>query len=67
MAVPKIVTTFEYPPIPWRGFDWRAFLDGDEENNRCGWGATEQEAIKNFKELYAGYEEWHDWFYKESA
>ena len=39
----EIVTTFVYPPIPLRSFDWRATRD--EENGPCGWGETEQEAI----------------------
>jgi hypothetical protein len=44
----KIMTRYINPPIPWRGCDWRAYVDGDEEGY-CGYGATEEEAIKNLK------------------
>jgi len=40
----KILTRHEPPPIPVRSFDWRAWVDGDEERG-CGWGATEVEAL----------------------
>lgn len=46
----KIRTTYEYPPIPIRCFDWSA-IDDDTydgaEDSHCpiGRGATEQEAI----------------------
>lgn len=36
----NIRITFEYPPIPDRSHDWRAYYDGEEEENNCGWGAT---------------------------
>lgn len=45
----KIITKHVYPPIPFRGNDWLAYYDGDEEG-RCGWGATEEAAIENLKE-----------------
>ena len=44
-------TSFEYPPIPLRQFDWCAWHDGEEESNRCGWGRTEAEAIHDLAEL----------------
>ncbi len=40
----KIITEFVYPPIPYRGNDWIAFREGQEDGAR-GWGKTEQEAI----------------------
>jgi hypothetical protein len=46
----KIRTSFDYPPIPDRRFDWSA-VDDDTydgaEDSHCpiGHGATEQEAI----------------------
>ena len=42
---PKIITSHVYPPIPIRNFDWCAYVDGDEESERYGYGETEQEAI----------------------
>ena len=41
----KIVTSFVYPPIPVRNFDWCAYRDGTEETGRYGYGATEADAI----------------------
>jgi hypothetical protein len=46
----KIITRYEYPPIPWRSFDWVAFREGDEETGPFYWGATEQDAITELKE-----------------
>lgn len=43
----RIVTVHEYPPIPIRSFDWRAYRDGDEEAGNYGYGRTEQEAIED--------------------
>lgn len=48
----KIETSFVYPPIPIRQFDWSAIdadtYDGaDDSNCPIGYGATEQEAIDN--------------------
>ena len=42
----KIRTSFDYPPIPVRSFDWSAVDDDTyEPGNPIGHGATEQEAI----------------------
>jgi hypothetical protein len=43
----KIRTTFEYPPIPDRRFDWSAVDDDTYDGPGCpiGHGATEAEAI----------------------
>ena len=38
-------TSFEYPPIPVRGMDWQAYVDGYEPGDALGHGATEEEAI----------------------
>lgn len=46
----KIITKHDYPPIPFRGFDWCAYYDGEEEAGGYGWGATEEEAIADFIE-----------------
>ncbi len=46
----KIATKHVYPPIPHRGSDWCAFIEGsDEETRICGWGATEEDAIADLK------------------
>jgi len=41
----KIVTSFVYPPIPVRNFDWQAVVDGYEPGDAIGHGSTENEAI----------------------
>lgn len=46
----KIVTSHVYPPIPFRGCDWCAHYDGEEEAGGYGWGRTEAEAIQDFKD-----------------
>lgn len=56
----KIHTSFDYPPIPVRSFDWSAVTDDydcdyDDErgffsNCPIGHGATEQEAIEDLLE-----------------
>jgi hypothetical protein len=52
MSKPKIVTVFEYPPIPQRIFDWRAYREGDEERTwRHGWGRTEEEALADLQRI----------------
>lgn len=43
----KIITSFIFPPIPDRSFDWIAYRDGDEEFGKKGFGDTEREAIEN--------------------
>ena len=53
MTDPKIVTTHVYPPIPIRSFDWSAVLDGYEPGCPIGWGATEEAAIADLRELLA--------------
>ena len=47
---PKIVTSFVYPPIPWRQFDWCAWIDGDEESGPYGYGPTEDAAIADLRD-----------------
>lgn len=42
-----IHTTYVYPPIPDRSFDWSAAFDGYEPGDIVGHGATEQEAIED--------------------
>lgn len=47
----SIVTTYVNPPIPYRSMDYFAYIDGEEELGKYGYGATEQEAIANLLEL----------------
>lgn len=59
----KIVTSFVYPPIPIRKFDWCAHDEGydpgepDGETGQyhggspIGWGRTEAEAIAEYREI----------------
>jgi hypothetical protein len=42
----QIITKHEYPPIPDRRFDWRAWFDGEEEGGLQGWGTSEDAAIE---------------------
>lgn len=58
----KLVTQHVYPPIPDRRWDWCAWdedtYDGAEDSNCVvGWGATEEEARKDFMELWQDREE----------
>ena len=46
----KIVTSYVYPPIPIRHFDWVAYFEGEEEAQNYGNGETESEAINNLLE-----------------
>jgi hypothetical protein len=47
----KIITTFEYPPIPIRNYDWSAIREDYDEGGLIGYGETEQEAIEDLKAL----------------
>lgn len=50
----KIITSFDYPPIPVRDLDWSAHRDGDEPNDdgqmKMGHGPTESAAILDLHE-----------------
>lgn len=43
----RITTAQINPPIPIRGFDWSACFDGCEPGDLVGYGATEDEAVKD--------------------
>jgi hypothetical protein len=43
----RIVTSFVYPPIPVRSFDWSAIREGYEPGDPIGVGATELGAIQS--------------------
>lgn len=45
-----IRTSYIYPPIPSRNFDWCAWIDGHEESGQVGYGPTEAAAVMNLKE-----------------
>lgn len=47
----KIITNHIYPPIPIRQFDWSAVDDNYEPGCPIGYGATEQEAIDDLKQI----------------
>lgn len=51
----KIITSFDYPPIPIRCFDWCAFTEDYDGAPDAGWqpvghGETEAEAIADLME-----------------
>lgn len=46
----KIVTAFWPKPIPADRFDWEATLEGYDEGDPIGFGATEALAIADLKE-----------------
>lgn len=50
IKIKKIITENVCPPISYRGNDWIAHYDGEEEEGHRGWGKTEQEAIDDLKE-----------------
>lgn len=45
-----IRTSFDYPPIPIRNYDWSAIRDDYDAGDLIGYGKTEQEAINNLIE-----------------
>jgi hypothetical protein len=45
-----MITSFDYPPIPIRSYDWSAIREYYEPGDLIGHGATEQEAIDNLKQ-----------------
>jgi hypothetical protein len=49
-----IETTFVYPPIPDRRFDWMATLQGYDVGDAIGRGPTEQAAIADLREQLEG-------------
>lgn len=56
----KIITSNEYPPIPYRCMDWCAYYDGTEEEGCCGFGETEKEALDDLENTWPleDYKEW---------
>ena len=53
-----VTVNFEYPPIPIRTCDWRAWYSSDDSDNPdCGWGATPEDAIQDLVDSYEDPEE----------
>lgn len=50
MAV-KIITRQINPPIPTTAFDWQATWEGYDLGDPIGFGATEQAAIEDLREI----------------
>jgi len=50
----RISTTFEYPPIPSRAWDWSAVRDGYEPGDPIGRGPTESDAIRDLLDQEEG-------------
>lgn len=50
----NIITSFDYPPIPNKRFDWSAIFDDydgtDDSGSPIGYGATEKEAVEDLLE-----------------
>ena len=40
----KIITSYDYPPIPIRNYDWSAIREDYEPGDLIGTGRSEQEA-----------------------
>lgn len=60
MSLPRIITTFVYPPIPIRTMDWQAHYDDDDDptdGHQCatGHGRTETEAVIDLIENHPRY------------
>lgn len=49
----RIRTELVKPPIPTHRYDWAAWIDGEEESNIQGRGATESDAIAELLETLA--------------
>ena len=43
----KILTSYDYPAIPIRDYDWSAFREDYDEGDLIGYGETEQSAIND--------------------
>jgi hypothetical protein len=43
----KIITSYDYPPIPIRDYDWSAIREEYEPGDLIGTGRTEQDAIND--------------------
>ena len=57
MRSAKVVTSYIFPPIPDRRWDWIACYDGQEERAQNGFGRTEAEAVADLLENYPSEED----------
>ncbi len=48
----KICIEYVGPPIPTRSYDYQAWIDGEEESRRYGYGKTEMEALQDWIDQY---------------
>ena len=56
----RIVTTWLYPPIPLREFDWRATFGDYEPGGLIGYGRTRAAAVKDLQDQAETMaDEWH--------
>lgn len=46
----KIIVAEEYPSVPWRHDDYRAYYKDSDEHGPFGWGATKEDAVKDLNE-----------------
>ena len=46
----RVVVTHEHPPIPVRGFDYRATFEGHEPGEPQGFGATPVAALEDLRD-----------------
>lgn len=49
--IAQIVLSPVFPPIPMRRFDWCAYIDGEEERGKYGYGETQQAALDELMEI----------------
>lgn len=47
MTTNKIITSYDFPPIPDRNFDWSAIRYDYDPGDIIGYGSTEKEAIND--------------------
>jgi hypothetical protein len=43
----NIITSYDYPPIPIRNYDWSAIREDYELGSLIGTGRTEQDAVED--------------------
>ena len=43
----KIITSYDFLPVPIRDYDWSAIREGYEPGDLIGFGRTEQDAIND--------------------
>ena len=51
----QVIVTEVAPAIPERGYDWTAYVDGQEEGGPYGWGPTVPAALRALAEEMEGH------------